>query len=535
MTSLPRTLAPVVALAAIALGCRERAACERCDTLVIAATGEPTALLPPLVQETVGRDVGDFVYERLAVLRPGAAPVDSSGFDPGLAARWRRIDSLTWRFELRPNARWQDGTPVTPEDVRFSFEAYADTALGAPAGVQLAGVTVEADGPAAVRIRFPRPGPEQLYDATWPVRILPRHRLDSIPRARWGADSSVAQVVGSGPYRLTQWQRGQFLRLERIDSTGGGIRNLVWRFTEDQDAALNLVLAGEADVVETLTSAAARDRAGRDSAVRLVPYPAAVAGFLGFRHADRAGRPHPILADRTVRRALTLALDRPTLVSAILGDARVPPGPISRAVWIWDDSVRTLGYDRAAAERLLDSAGWMRGPTGARARQGRPLAIDILIPSTSGLRKQLAEAIQQQWKAAGVVASITAVDFPVFQQRLGQGRFDAMIGAYLDEPSPRSLADQWTRDGFDGLNQGRYDNPGFDALLARASRTADPALARRLWREALDTLNADPPAIFLYTPTNVAAISTRVDGVTIDPFSWLAAAATWRLTSARSR
>src|SRR6185436_7076372 len=101
------------------------------------------------------------------------------------------------------------------------------------------------------------------------------------------------------------------------------------------------------------------------------------------------------------------------------------------------------------------------------------------------------------------------------------------------EPSPRSLADQWTREGFALLNQGRYDNPSFDTLLGRASRTADPRQARRLWREALDTLNADPPAIFLYTPTNVAVISKRVDGVTIDPFSWLSSAAGWRLAAAR--
>jgi ABC-type transport system substrate-binding protein len=95
------------------------------------------------------------------------------------------------------------------------------------------------------------------------------------------------------------------------------------------------------------------------------------------------------------------------------------------------------------------------------------------------------------------------------------------------------MADQWTRAGIGHLNQGRYDNPRFDSLYRKAVSASDLPTAHRLWRQALDTLNADPPAIFLYTPTNVAVASKRVTGITIDPFSWLATASRWRLTAPR--
>src|SRR5882672_9337185 len=96
------------------LGCRaRRAGCAECGTVVVAAVGEPTSLVPPLVSETVGRDISDQVYERLANLAPGAAPIDLTAYRPGLADRWERIDSLTWRFHLRPRARWHDGRRVT--------------------------------------------------------------------------------------------------------------------------------------------------------------------------------------------------------------------------------------------------------------------------------------------------------------------------------------------------------------------------------------------------------------------------------------
>ena len=502
-------------------------ACTGCDTLVIAAAGEPSTLVPPLIRESVGRDITDLVFERLAVLRRGAPPIDTAGFEPGLATSWRRLDSLTWRFTLRPGARWHDGTPVLPADVIFSFAAATDTALGASAGTLLEGVSVSADGPDAVRISFPRSYAEQLFDATAHVRILPRHLWDAKPRAAWGADSGVAHLVGSGRYRIANWIRRQSLTTERIDSAGPGFRRIVWRFAENQDAALNLVLSGEADLMETVTSPAARARVAADPRVTAIPYSSAVYGFLGFQHADARG-PHPILGNRIVRKALTLAVDRPTLVHAVIGpDAAVPPGPVSRAIWIYSDSLTATGFDPERARQSLDSAGWKAGPSGIRAKNGRRLQLGILVPSTSLARKQLAEGIQQMWKAVGVAAEITAVDFGIFQERLRQGKFDTMVGAWLDDPSPRSLASQWTAKGIGERNYGRYLNPAFDSLFQAGVSAPTAAAARGDWHRALDVLNADAASIFLYTPTNVAVVAKGMSGVTIDPFSWLHDVSEW--------
>ena len=522
-------LAALVAGLTLTAACRKAGpACAACDTLVLAATGEPSTLVPPLIQESVGRDIADLVYERLAVLRRGAPPIDTAGYQPGLAAAWQRLDSLTWRFTLRPGARWQDGKPVQPADVIFSFAAYTDTALGASAGSALDGVSVSQDGADAVTIAFARHYPEQLYDATAHVRILPRHLWDPKPRPAWGADSGVAQLVGSGPYRITKWIRGASLTAERIDSAGSGFRRVVWRFAASQDAALNLVLSGEADLMETVTSPAARARVAADPRVTAIPYSSAVYGFLGFQHAGTRG-PHPILGDRAVRQALALAVDRPNLVHAVIGpDAAIPPGPVSRAIWIYSDSIKAPGFDPERARRLLDSAGWKAGPSGVRAKNGRTLRLGILVPSTSMARKQLAEGIQQMWKAVGVVAEITAVDFGIFQERLRLGKFDTMVGAWLDDPSPRSLADQWTVSGIGRLNYGRYRNPVFDSLFQAAGSAPTAAAARIDWHRALEVLSADGAAIFLYTPTNVAVAANGVSGVTIDPFSWLHDVGAWR-------
>jgi len=515
------------------IGCRERpsASAKAGGTVVVAAIGEPTSVLPPLATETVGRDIGDLVYDRLADLRAGRSPIDTAAYQPRLASRWERLDSLSWRFHLAPKARWADGTPVTSEDVRFSFEAFSDSILDPPARPYLAGrVRIAVEDSATFRVVFNGPSPEQLFDATYHVRVVPEHVWGSIPKEAWGGDTVLARLVGSGPYRVAEWKRGRYLRLDARQPANGGPASVIWRFASDPDAALNLILGHEADLMELVGPTATDPRPAADSSLRLVRFPSAAYGFLGFKVRTREGTPHPVLGDAGTRRGLAMAVDRNALARSVFGPQTVaPPGPMSRLLWIWSDSIRTLPFDTAAARAELEGAGWQAGKDGVRRRRSQALTFDILVPSTSSTRRALATALQSMWRAVGARASITTVDFPVFQQRLQEGKFESYIGAWLDDPSTRGLGDQWTRAGWQGLNYGHYGNPAFDRLFDRATLEADPTVARRLYREAMDTLNADSPALFLYTPTNTAAVNRRLGGVEIDPYSWLSGLPGWRV------
>lgn len=511
------------------LACRPArpADCVDCGAITIVAVREPATIIPPLVGETVGRDISDRIYQRLAVLRPGAATMDPAAFRPGLATRWERVDSLTWRFHLA-KASWHDGRPVTADDVAFSFGAFTDTVL-AGAWPALSGVRASAENDSTVLVYFPEYSPEQLFDATWHVRIMPRHVWAGVSARAWAHDTSLARLVGSGPYRIESWQRGQALVLQ-ADTTrvrAPHPTTLRWRFVPDPEQALNLVLAGQGDLLEHAGTPAAVVRARGDTSLRLLPYPSAVYGFAGFRFQGRRGRPSPLL-DRRVRQALIAAVDRTALAHAILGPGtRVPSGPVSRLAWIATDESQALPPDSARADQLLDEAGWTRDDTGIRRRHGVPLSLGILVPGTSSSRRLAAQVLQESWRRHGIGAQVDAVDFPIFQQRLLEGAFDIYIGAYLDEPSPRGLLDQWSRAGFAALNYGHYDNPHADSLMRLALRTPGQPRALSLWRQALDTLNADPPAIFLYAPEQVAVLSNRLEGVTINPWSWLEGVEGW--------
>lgn len=526
-------------VAAMFSGCDRVNSCPSCGAVVISAVGEPPSIFPPLAVETVGRDIGDLIFERLADLQPGRPTIDEAAYTPGLASRWERLDSLTWRFTLRDGARWQDGRPVTAQDVQYSFDVFADSVIDANARSSLVAniSSVNASDSNAVLIHFTHPYSEQLYDATYHVRIVPRHIWESVgPREKWSEDTTLSRLVGSGPYRLESWQRGQSLVL-RADSTDQPMpdaRRLIWRFTEDADAAANLILSHEGDLLETAALAGA-DRLAKDSLFRLIPFPSANYGLIGFRiRGTRPRSSDAILGDREVRRALVSAVDRTAIVRAVFGpEAKVPPGPISQLLWVWSRDIKTQQYDTVAAAKALDGAGWTRRGDGMRAKGGKPLRVDILVPSTSSVRRRVAEAVQAAWRLAGVDATVSLVDFPVMQQRIGQGDFDAFVGAWADEPSPRGLAEQWSRSGWGDLNYGHYENPVVDSLLNAAGRTSNATEATRIYHEVLDTLNADAPAMFLFAPTNIAAVSRRLDVMSINPYSWLSGLSGWKLRDSR--
>ena len=169
-------------------GCADRTSPPA--TAVVAAVGEPESVLPPLAVETVARDIGDLNYERLADLAPAESPLDSSAYRSGLASNWERVDSLTWRFRLRPAATWGDGTPVTAEDVVFSFAAFADSALGSAAQPYLAGVRVEVDRwLAAARSRWPSGGAVNFSGSEGGATRHPPARIHFGRSARSSGDS----------------------------------------------------------------------------------------------------------------------------------------------------------------------------------------------------------------------------------------------------------------------------------------------------------------------------------------------------------
>ena len=515
------------------IGCTARGGCsgDYCGTLVIAAAGEPDILLPPIIQLAVARDVSDQLFLKLADVGMSANTIGDADFVPQLAARWDWTDSVTLTFHLDPRARWQDGVPVTAADVAFTFDIYSDSTVNAPSRSAVREIiAVTAPDSLTAVFRFHRPYAEMFYDAVYHMRVLPAHLLRAVPRTAWQAAPFGRQPIGNGPYRFVRWNAGQSLELA-ADSTfflgRPRLRRLIWRFTPNLDVAVSQVIAGQADAIEVLGPPANVKRVHDVAGLTTYPYPGTTYGFLAFnlRANGDTGAPHPVFGTRELRRAVVMALDREGMLQNVWGGdhlAAVPPGPMPRLWSLWDSSLaRNLAHDSVAAARLL-------------APQRGRRAFHLLVPTTSGLRRQYARLIQAQLQPFGWDVRIDEVDLGVVQQRTSTGQFDAFLGAWASGPSPiDGTLQNWTRRGFGGQNPGRYDNPQLDRLLESAVAARNRDAATRLLRSAIVLWNSDAPAAPLYAPDNVAAVNRRVSEVTIRPDSWLALVRTWRIPASQ--
>ncbi len=503
---------------------------------LVIVIGQPvTNIVPTLSRSSAVMQVSDLVFLRLG--RYGGTSFGDHAAVPELAQGWTRRDSLTLVFDLDPRARWHDGTRVTSRDVVFSFARARDPKLAPSVASLLVDIAeVDAEGDNRVVIRFARAYGEQLYDATYHVQILPAHLLASIPPDSLASSPFARAPVGNGPYRWDRLEPTDYLQLRSVPGFFLGtpaIEQLVWRFTASQESRLNLLLSGEADVQEdVLPPVANLSRLQQRPALRVAQFPSMSVNYLLFNQRSPAdtSRPHPILADVDVRRALTLGLDRETMTKAVFGKyARTASSPAAPAAWFGALAPAPAPFNPKEAGRLLAARGWKDSDgDGVLERNGAPLAVTLIVPSSSAARMQIALVVQEQWRRIGVKADVVPLEIAQFLARRRPGDFDVSMESFSSDPSPWSLLDRWGCGA--EANYGRYCNRTADSLLRVAHLARrDPAPPIRAWLEAVAH---DFPAAFLFAPDKVFAMPRGYGNVAWQVESPWQRVWTWTVTDA---
>jgi peptide/nickel transport system substrate-binding protein len=546
MSPLPishvRRWAPLV-LASLALsGCKqvdENATAGPKDvggTVVIAVPGDAGTILPPLMVTIVDHEVVDLVYDRLAEISPDLNTLGDRGFKPQLADRWDWAkDSLSIAFHLNPKARWHDGQPVRASDVRYSLALFKDPAVGSPAAPLVTNVDSVAvrDSLTAVAY-FKKRTPEQFYDLVYQVAIMPEHILGNTPAAQLKTAEVSRRGIGSGRFRIGRWQPGQ--RIELLADTANyrgrpKLDRVVFSISPDFNSAATRFFAGDADVFEQLRPEQVA-KVAADTTRRALPYPNLQYCYLGFNLVDpgQTSQPHPLFGDRTVRRALAMAIDRRAMLRNVFDTLGHPLyGPFPHTIAAADTTLPQIPYDTVRARALLDSVGWVVGADGIRVKNGRRLEFGLISPNSSVNRHQYAILLQAALRKIGAAVRVDETDFATFTDRQARHAYDAELALYNTDPSISGFKQSWTTAGISkgGSNFQAYSNPVVDALLDSATTTFDPARTRLYARHAFETIIEDAPGVWLFEPPTVLGIQKRIHPVGIRADGYWVGLADW--------
>lgn len=528
----------------ILAGCRESASTDGSTyggTVVIATSADPDALFPPVTLDMEGRQATELMYEYLADAGPSMNTIGDSGFVRQIASGWKwSEDSASIAFSINPKARWHDGAAVTARDVAFSFSVYRDSLVGSTTRESLMDIdSVSIPDSLTAVFWFARRTPHSFYDAGAQMLILPEHVLRAVPRDSLRSFASSHTPVGSGPYRFGTWKRGSYFDLIAVpDHYRGtaGTRRIVWTISPEYETALTRLLGGEADVFANIRRETIPEL-GAGSRFKLISLPGMAYGFMAFNLRDKANpdRPNPLFHSRELRRAITMSLDREAMIENLFDSlAVVSIGPTVRAYPTTDTLLKQIPFDRAAAERLLDSLGWKRDRPGSmRSKNGVPLRFEVIVPVSSLSRKSIAPLIQEQLRQVGVDMKIDQMDFSAFSAREKARNFDAELGAWTLTSSPGSVKETWTssaaRKG--GLNHAGYMNPVFDALVDSALSASTVGASKHYFKLANQLIVDDAPAVWLYEPRMVLAVHRRIRTTAMRPNSWWLDIAGWEIPS----
>lgn len=444
-------------------------ASERPDQLTLAVGGEPDDGFDPTLGW--GR-YGSPLFQSTLLQR--GANLSVSG---DLATDWSvSEDGLVWSVELRDDAVFTDGTPLTAEDVAYTFNTAARS--GGLTDVTVLDEAV-ATGKHSVELRLDRPQ-STFVNRLVALGIVPEHAHDK--------DYS-RNPVGSGPFELVSYEPGQQLVVERNPEyygTAAQFERLVFLFT-DEDATLAALRTGELDVAGVPSTMATEEVAG----TQLVRVESLDNRALSFPTVPDEGRRNdsgaPIGNDVTsqvaIRRAVNLAVDRQALVDGVLNGFGSPAfGPVDAAPW-FEPSTRIEDADLEGARALLEGDGWVdEDGDGIREKGQTRAAFTLWYPAGDSLRQNLSLAVADMLEPVGLAVQAKAGSWEQIEQRMHAD--PVMFGWGSQDPMEMYNLLASDQAGVEYNNPGHYSDPEVDRHLAAALAATDPDEATEAWKAA---------------------------------------------------
>lgn len=442
-------------------------------TVTIRAVLEPTNLD---IRQTAGAALDqvllDNVYQGLVTHTQNEKIV------PELASRYTvSPDGMTYTFDLRKGVTFDDGSPLTPEDVVWSLTQHMTQASWVDSADLNRVKSITANGQ-TITIAMKQPDSQLLWSLTGRAGVILKQG-DTV-------DYKTA-ADGTGPFRLTNWKQGDSITLTRNDKYWGPkakVKQVVVDYIPDNQAALNAAQAGELDVV-TGFDATLRSQIEKGGDFRLVLGKSTDKGTLAMNENDKW------LKNQKVRQAIRQAIDNDAIIKA-LGAGQTMFGPIPALDPGYEDLSSIAPYDPAKAKELLKQAGAQN--------------ITLTLSIYSGYGTTIPQLLVSYLHAVGITLKVDAMEFPTWLNDVYQHHNYQL--SFVLHTEARDFGN-WANPDY----YFTYDNPTVQKLYSQSRSATSDAAADTLLKQAARIVSQDAAADWLYNGASVVAIGQGITGM----------------------
>ncbi len=479
-------------------------------------------------------------------------------FKPSLARSWDfRNDGKDVVLHLRNDVKWQDGVPVTAEDVKFSFGLYGNPDVGSARrnyidnmiltdGVFDLEKSITVIDDTTLIFHFTRPYAEQLYHIN--LMPVPRHIFHNAVPKSLANHPANSQPLSAGPLKLLQWTRLQ----EIVMGTNprctlpypAKLDRIVFRIMTEATTRLTELEKGDLDMLWPVYPENVKEITDKYPDIRLVTLPPRAYDFISWANIDFARyresngkeiKPHPLFGSKRVRQALTYAINRQSIIDGFLGEYGEPAitsiSPVFR--WALNMELKPYPYDPRKAREMLNADGWQDSDgDGILDKGGRKFSFTLAYNAGNSRRAYAATVIQNNLKQVGIEVRLESVEGNIFFSKLQKKEWDAALAGFSVGLAIDPTA-QWSSDLRSPFNTAGFANRRVDELLTLAHNVRTDREEAPFWKELQAILHEEQPVTFLYWYKDIVAVNRRLDNANPNILGALDGIWNWTIRSSR--
>lgn len=474
-----------------------------------ALVGQPRFINPILSQTNdIDADLATLIYSSLLKF-------DKNGNLQNDLAESYEIseDKLTYTFHIKQNAKWHDGDNLNADDIIYTVKTIQDDSYYSPLIANLKGVRAEKIDDYTVNFILKNTYAPFLNTLTF--GILPKHLWEITGPSEFPLSEFNFQPIGSGPYRLEHFKKdknGRIVSIELLSSEEyykqkPHIEKIVFKFYQSEDDAISAFNRKEVKGINYVSPANMEkivDLEGKN--LYRLNMPRYYAVFFNQTQSK-------VLSDKTVRLALSYAVEKNSMVEEILkGEGKIVNSPIPEQLIGYNPEVKVYDFATDHAKNILEEAGW-KDADGDGIREKGDMKLEFTLISTNWQDLAgTAEMLKEMWKEIG--ANVTIENSENIQEEHLQDRsYEAVLFGEILNYDPDPFAFWHSSQKKDpGLNLALYDNSNADKILEEARKETNAEIRAQKYKEFQNLVIEDVPAIFLYSPNYIYVQEKSIKG-----------------------